>query len=403
VRALLAIRDARVYLIGQIFSSFGDTVMWLAMGIWVKTLTASNGAAGLVFFCFAAPQLFAPFSGLLVDRLPRRPLLIATNAVAGALVLTLFGVHGKGQVWLIYLVMVGYGAAYTVLSAGQAALLKELVPEELLGDANSLLRTAQEGFRLIGPLIGAGLFAAFGGATVAAVDAATFTIAAASLLFVGSHDVPEHPPRERWLVELSAGFAHIRVTPVLRRVIGACAVAFLALGVTESVIFAVVAGLHRAPTFISVIVVAQGVGAIVTGSLAGATMRLVGEIRLTGLGLALFGVGSALLAVTSVPLALAGGLVAGAGLPWLAIGPMTLVQRASPAHLVGRVSAATDVLIGTPQTVAIAVGAGLVTVVNYHLLLVLITLVLLGCGTYLLVRSSPRGAAAELERSTSLA
>lgn len=55
MRRLFAIRDARIYLIGQALSSFGDTVMWLAMGIWVKTLTHSNGAAGLVFFAMAFP------------------------------------------------------------------------------------------------------------------------------------------------------------------------------------------------------------------------------------------------------------------------------------------------------------------------------------------------------------
>ena len=50
MRPLLAHRDARVYLAGQAFSLFGDSSLWLAMGIWVKTLTHSNAEAGLVFF-----------------------------------------------------------------------------------------------------------------------------------------------------------------------------------------------------------------------------------------------------------------------------------------------------------------------------------------------------------------
>ena len=87
MRRLLAVRDARVYLTGQVFSLFGDTALWLARGIWVKTLTGSNAAAGLVFFVANVPVLLTPLTGLLVDRVRRRPLLIAVNALTGAAVL----------------------------------------------------------------------------------------------------------------------------------------------------------------------------------------------------------------------------------------------------------------------------------------------------------------------------
>ncbi len=71
-RRLLAVRDARVFLAGQAVSSFGDSALWLATGVWVKALTGSSGAAGLAFFFFFAPDLLAPMTGLIVDRLPRR-------------------------------------------------------------------------------------------------------------------------------------------------------------------------------------------------------------------------------------------------------------------------------------------------------------------------------------------
>ena len=56
MRQLLARRDARIYLIGQAFSLFGDSCLWLAMGVWVRTLTGSNAQAGLVFFFYTAPR-----------------------------------------------------------------------------------------------------------------------------------------------------------------------------------------------------------------------------------------------------------------------------------------------------------------------------------------------------------
>ena len=140
MRRLFAHRDARIYLIGQMFSLFGDSSLWLAMGIWVKTLTHSNAEAGLVFFFFTAPSLLAPASGLVVDRLRRRPLLIAANAATGAVVLALLAVHGSGQVWLIDAVMFAYGLSYGVLGPAQSALLTVMVPAE-----RPLLRTCSLG------------------------------------------------------------------------------------------------------------------------------------------------------------------------------------------------------------------------------------------------------------------
>ena len=48
MRALLAHRDARLFLAGQSLSLLGDTALWLALGLWVKELTGSSSAAGLV-------------------------------------------------------------------------------------------------------------------------------------------------------------------------------------------------------------------------------------------------------------------------------------------------------------------------------------------------------------------
>ena len=53
--------------------------------------------------------------------------------------------HGRDQVWLIYVVMVLYGLAYGVLGSGESALLREMLPEELLGNANGILQTFRQG------------------------------------------------------------------------------------------------------------------------------------------------------------------------------------------------------------------------------------------------------------------
>lgn len=203
MRGVLGHRDARIYLTGQVFSLFGDSCLYLAMGIWVKTLTHSNAAAGLTFFFLIAPSLVAPAASLIVDRMRRRPLLIAVNVLTGGVVLLLLAVQGAGQVWLIYVVMALYGLSHSLLSSAQSALLTVMLPADLLPEANAGLRTAQEALRLIGPLAGAGLFVAVGGHVIAIIDAATFVPPVICLLALRIAEPAPHPLARHWRKEIN--------------------------------------------------------------------------------------------------------------------------------------------------------------------------------------------------------
>ncbi|MGH9299655.1 MAG: MFS transporter, partial [Acidimicrobiales bacterium] len=209
MKTLMQDRNARWYLGGQVFSLFGDTALWLAMGIWVKELTGSTSEAGLTFFFFAFATILAPLAGLIVDRVRRRPVLIIANLAGAAIVLPLLVVHGRNLVWLIWLVMFLYGIVYCFLSSAQSALLVTMFREDQLVDANGLLRTVREGLRLVAPLSGAALFAVIGGGAVALLDGATFLLAAGSMLFVKVNEEPQAPREQHLLGEVSAGVVHL--------------------------------------------------------------------------------------------------------------------------------------------------------------------------------------------------
>ncbi len=195
MRALLSNRSASLYLVGQVFSIFGDMMLFLAMGLWVKTLTGSSAKAGLTFFFLGASTLLAPLAGLLVDRVRRRPLLVWTNLVLAVAITPLLLVHSAGGVWLIWAVMVVYGAGGLVISAGQSALLSVMLPDELLGEANSALTMIRNGLRLVTPLAGAGLFAFAGARAVVVVDVATFLIAAVLMSLLTVRESRPRRPR----------------------------------------------------------------------------------------------------------------------------------------------------------------------------------------------------------------
>jgi MFS family permease len=393
MRQLLARRDARIYLTGQLFSLFGDSCLWLAMGIWVRTLTGSNAQAGLVFFFYTAPALLAPALGLLADRVRRRPLLLAANVLTAGAVLALLAAHGPGQVWLIDSVMLAYGASSQVMGPAQSALLTVMVPAELLPDANAALRTVQDGLRLAAPLAGAGLYVAVGPHAIAVIDAATFAFPVASLLLLRVREPVPQPTEARWASQVTAGARHIWRLAELRQAVIAAASTTMAFGFAETTIYAITTdGLHRPVAFIGILGAVQGIGAVGGGLSAAPLVRRLGERHLVGLAMLVAAAGIALTILPLLAPVIAGLVLFGAALPWLVIGLITLAQRLTPPELQGRVYAAAEVLITTPQTISIAVGAALIAVVDYQALLAAMAAAFTLAALYLLTRPQERQA-----------
>jgi Na+/melibiose symporter-like transporter len=395
MRALLQRRDLRLLLAGQTLSMFGDWAMIIVLGIWAKVLTGSNAQAGIVFFVFALAGLLAPLGGLVVDRVHKRPLMIATHVGLAAVICTLLFVHDRGDLWIIYVVTALYGLGGDIFGSARTSMLKAMLPDELLGDANGAFQAIREGLRIVAPLAGAGIFAAFGGRAVALVDAATFIASAATLVALRFTEPPRAVSEQHFVREVSMGFRHIADTRLLRQLTIGVAAALLVAGFSETLIFAMAGALGRSPSFIGVMGTFQGVGAIAGGIVAARLMRKLGELRLAGLGLLLFGAGDVLWLVPRLEVVLPGMAIAGTGIVWAIVALGTAYQRYSPGELQGRVSAAANMLFSVPQTLSIAAGAALITIVDYRVEIVAMGVVFLFASGYLLTRR--RAAAIEAE------
>src|SRR5947208_9804045 len=153
---------------------FGDVALFLVLAIWVKDLTGSNGAAGLVFLFFIVPSFVSPILAVVVDRYPRRRVMMLNDLVTGFGILALLLVRDRGDVWLIYAVAAFYGLSQQVFFAARSGLLAGWLESEALGDANGLLESTRMGLRVVGPPTGALLYGAFGGGATAVLDSATF-------------------------------------------------------------------------------------------------------------------------------------------------------------------------------------------------------------------------------------
>jgi MFS family permease len=382
VTRVLADRDAGLYLTGTVVSGFGTSAMWLASGIWVKDLTGSNGLAALCVFALWAPTLIGPVLGTLADRTRRRPLLIGSNLVLAALLPVLFAVDERGRLWILFAVLLVYGALGVVQDAAETALLAGALDKRLLGDFNGLRMTANEGMKLLAPLAGAGLYAAYGGPRVALLDAVTFALAAAVFALLRVREAPPVPvPAGSLRTRTAQGVRHLLRHPGLRPLVIAGGTTMLFGGICGSTVYAVAEGLGHSPTYVGVLYVAQGAGSVAVGLVSGTLLRRLGERRFAASGIALTAVAVVLRAVPDDAVALASSAAAGVGLPCALIAAYTAVQRQTPDDLLGRVSASLNTLLFAPNAVGLALGAGLVELVDYRVLLPalgLIRLVTLG-------------------------
>ena len=180
--------------------------------------------------------------------------------------------------------------ASSSLPAALNGLLKELLPEDLLVDANSSLATFKEGFRLFGPLVGAAIFATAGGWLVAVVDATTFVLAAACIATIRVTETAP-PPRTGFREEVVAGLRFLVGDRVLRNVLVGLGASIFVIGFFESSIYALLDAFDRSPTFAGVLVTVQGVGAVAGGLTASLVVRRLGEVAAVAVGLVTMALG----------------------------------------------------------------------------------------------------------------
>ncbi len=262
-KSVLADRNMRVLLAGQTVNMLGNSAMTIVLGIWVKNLTGSSGQAGLVFLLLTAASFLAPATGLLVDRFPRRSVLIVNDSLIGLVIALLLLVHGRSQVWLIYLVAAAYGVSGQIYRAARGGLLRSMLTDDQLGDANGVLSSLTQGTRIVGPLVGAGLYAAWGSEVMVLADVATFVISVASyfalrkvpdLVRAAADGAAKRGSRGGFGRALVAGVRHVAADPVIRRMILASAVAFAGAGLINVAVFSLVSqGLHRATSILGVL------------------------------------------------------------------------------------------------------------------------------------------------------
>ena len=210
---ILRNRDFDLYWSGVVFSQIGTRGTLAANLYQVYELSGSLAQTGLVGAAQAVALLvLSPLGGAYADRLDRRRLLQASQALAMvvAVVLTVLSFTGSVTTWEVLVSVVLTSAAATFDQPARNALIPALVPERQLPQAFALLNPSRELAVLLGPALCGLLVAADGPGLMYLVDAVTYAILVVDLGLIRTVQLPGAPRRESLWRQIGEGFAFVR-------------------------------------------------------------------------------------------------------------------------------------------------------------------------------------------------
>ena len=358
-------RSFRMVWLGETVSMLGDQFYLVALPWLALALTGSSLALGLVLMSAAVPRAALMLvGGALSDRVDPRRIMIASSLARAVLVgiLAVLVWTDAVQLWHLYLLGAGFGAADAFFQPAALALVPRLVPQERLEASNALVMGSMAVTGMIGPAIAGVAIAATGTALGFGIDAVTFLFAVVTLMLARrpSGALAEAPERAETgtLAAILAGLRYAAADAQMRTVLIAVAVINLAVvGPFFVGLPVLVESFNAGPLAYGIVLSAFG-GAALAGAVAAGTLGSRARMSLvipTTAGALAFG----MILVGLAPNAWATALAAiplGAGVGVLQVSGMAWLQRRSDPAYLGRVmSLVMFAVMGlTPLSYAIA-------------------------------------------------
>ena len=211
--ASLAYPNYRLWFFGQMTSLFGTWMQSTAQGYLVFELTHSEAYLGYVGGASGiASWIFMLYGGVVADRVPRRTLLVVTQALSMILAFVLSALAFTHTImpWHIVLLAFALGVVNAFDAPTRQSFVLEMVELPVLPNAIALNSMMFNTAMAIGPAIGGLAYALFGPGWCFAINGMSFVAVIASLLIM---KLPAwSPPQKR-----NGAFAEIRAGPSRRR------------------------------------------------------------------------------------------------------------------------------------------------------------------------------------------
>lgn len=296
-------RNFQLFFFGQSISVIGNWMTRLATTWLVYHLTHSALLLGVVSFSGQIISfLLGPFAGVWVERLDRRKLLIATQALAAIqslalAALTLTHVINLPEV-IALTAMQGLINAFDM--PGRQSFLVQMVEDRAdLSNAIAINSSMANGARLIGPAIAGMVVAVFGEGWCFLFDGLSYFAVIASLLLMNIRPLDKPITRASMLEQMREGWDYVRTFRPIRTILTLFALVSL-MGYSWSVLMPIFAVqiLHGGAATLGWLNGAAGFGAIISALSLAVRKSVVGLTRMVQIAVAILGAALILLGLS---------------------------------------------------------------------------------------------------------
>jgi len=322
-------------------------LVWLGAGPAEMGILAA--VEGLPWLAIGLP------AGAWVDRVRRRPLLVAADlGRAGLLLLVpLLAVSGSLRMEHLYVIGLLSGACTVVFESAAPAYLPSLVQREDLVQANSKLEASRSVAEISGPALGGWLVSLISPPLALLADAASFVVSGACLGSIRATEAfSERREQRRLLNEVVDGLHAALRHPVLRATMAASGTFNFFDGMLFSALYLLFVTVHLGiePALVGALFAIGSVGGLLGAAFADRLARDLGLGRTLCMAAFVAGTGSLLIPLAGLAssfaaplLVLAEVLVRGSSVIF-GIGSVSLRQTVTPDRLLGRVTATARVV-----------------------------------------------------------
>ncbi len=380
-------RPFRIILAAEAISSLGSQITIIALPLTaVLFLQATPLQMGLLSSAGRLPGvLFGLFAGVVIDRLPKRRVLLAANLLS-ALVLAVVPFSKTLQI-LSFKVLLGVSFIATSIASAEGIALLSFIPsivaKDRLAQANGRFSVLQSTTQIAGPAVAGLLIAVFSAPGAISFDAISFLFAMALMLTLPSSSVSslKQLEQESTLASFRAGFSFI-VKNVTLRLIVVIAIFLNFFGSAFAALQAlfIVKHLGIKPSFYGTALAVGGVGAVLGGMLSGSLAQKLSLVTLLSIAIGVFVLADGCVCAlhgssTDVTIIFAVcRMINGFGSALISVALMTYVQKTTPPAMLARVFGGLFTTMGASTPLGALAGGVIGEIIGIRQTLIIATL-----------------------------
>lgn len=365
----LRLKKFRILFSAQVISDLGNWLDFTALLVlFAYSWELGPGALALLTISIGLPGLIlGPFTGVFVDKLPIKTVMIVSDLLRA---LAVFGLIFAPNFYIVLLLIVLRGTFTTFFDPARQSAIKRLVPEEQLLKASSLSQLSLNGSKIIGPALGSALLVFTTPQMAFLIDSISYTVSALLLLFLPKMTNEKQETTEKNKIfkgfwkDLREGLVFISNKKILLMLILFNGTVFFIVYLFDSlgVLLARDMGIEDSVfgIFISIVGVGALVGALTIGQWSGKYNHLnILSISAFTLGsmLILTGLGGFGYLPTVIPLWLAIWFIIGLSIGTISVCYGYLLQLHTPQQLMGRVSSSANALVNGAMVISPTIGS----------------------------------------------